>query len=74
MFVCFLVGVVVDVKDKFRRNILSKIVVKIFYFYRNILFILILNKVYIYNVFMKISEVLGIFMYFNEVIIIFVIL
>lgn len=29
---------------------------------------------YIYNVFMKISEVLGIFMYFNEVIIIFVIL
>lgn len=78
MFVCFLVGVVVDVKDKFRRNFLSKIVIKIFYFYRNILFILILNKVfvyvYIYNVFMKISEVSGIFMYFNEVNIIFGIL
>lgn len=29
---------------------------------------------YVYNVFMKISEVSGIFMYFNEVIIIFVIL
>ncbi|XP_056009159.1 GTPase Era, mitochondrial-like isoform X4 [Ostrea edulis] len=40
-----LLGVVVDVKDKFRRNTLSKTVTKILHLHRNTPTILILNKV-----------------------------
>ncbi|XP_022340965.2 GTPase Era, mitochondrial-like [Crassostrea virginica] len=40
-----LLGVVVDVKDKFRRNTLSKTVIKILHLHRDVPSILILNKV-----------------------------
>ncbi|XP_061166317.1 GTPase Era, mitochondrial-like [Saccostrea echinata] len=40
-----LLGVVVDVKDKFRRNTLSKTVMKILHLHRNTPTVLILNKV-----------------------------
>lgn len=48
MFAYSPVGVVVDAKDKFRRNTLSKTVTKILHLHRNTPSILILNKVLVH--------------------------